>query len=132
MKADGSAEIGGVIKGIRLLNAGSSPQEVTLEEFKLNLANKGWKVVVWNRTVPGKEENVVEHFIANRAKGKGIIGSNELTDFVEALKTPRVILLMVQAGPAVDELTGKLFPLMERVISSLTEATLIMKIRNVV
>lgn len=39
-----------------------------------------------------KEENVVEHFIANRAKGKGIIGSNELTDFVEALKTPRVIL----------------------------------------
>lgn len=102
------------------------------QNLALNLANKGWKVVVWNRTVPGKEENVVEHFIANRAKGKGIIGSNELTDFVEALKTPRVILLMVQAGPAVDELTGKLFPLMERVISSLTEATLIMKIRNVV
>ena len=43
LKADGSAEIGGVIKGIRLLNAGSSPQEVTLEEFKLNLANKGGK-----------------------------------------------------------------------------------------
>ena len=84
------------------------------QNLALNLANKGWKVVVWNRTVPGKEENVVEHFIANRAKGKGIIGSNELTDFVEALKTPRVILLMVQAGPAVDELTGKLFPLMEK------------------
>ena len=45
LKADGSAEIGGVIKGIRLLNAGSSPQEVTLEEFKLNLANKGGKSV---------------------------------------------------------------------------------------
>ena len=89
------------------------------QNLALNLANKGWKVVVWNRTVPGKEENVVEHFIANRAKGKGIIGSNELTDFVEALKTPRVILLMVQAG-------------WKRVISSLTEATLIMKIRNVV
>lgn len=43
LKADGSAEIGGVIKGIRLVNAGSSPQEVTLEEFKLNLANKGGK-----------------------------------------------------------------------------------------
>lgn len=69
------------------------------QNLALNLANKGWKVVVWNRTVPGKEENVVEHFIANRAKGKGIIGSNELTDFVEALKTPRVILLMVQAVP---------------------------------
>ena len=54
------------------------------QNLALNLANKGWKVVVWNRTVPGKEENVVEHFIANRAKGKGIIGSNELTDFVRS------------------------------------------------
>ena len=34
------------------------------QNLALNLANKGWKVVVWNRTVPGKEENVVEHFIA--------------------------------------------------------------------
>ena len=67
------------------------------QNLALNLADKGWKVVVWNRTVPGKEENVVDNFIANRAKGKGIIGSNELTDFVEALKAPRVILLMVQA-----------------------------------
>ena len=43
LKEDGSADIGGVIKGIRLLNASSSPQEVTLEEFRLNLANKGGK-----------------------------------------------------------------------------------------
>lgn len=43
LKADGSAEIGGVVKGVKLVNAGSSPQEVTLEEFKLNLANKGKK-----------------------------------------------------------------------------------------
>ena len=57
------------------------------QNLALNLADKGWKVVVWNRTVPGKEENVVDNFIANRAKGKGIIGSNELTDFVEALKS---------------------------------------------
>ena len=26
------------------------------QNLALNLANKGWKVVVWNRTVPGKEE----------------------------------------------------------------------------
>ena len=51
------------------------------QNLALNLADKGWKVVVWNRTVPGKEENVVDNFIANRAKGKGIIGSNELTNF---------------------------------------------------
>lgn len=84
------------------------------QNLALNLAGKGWKVVVWNRTVPGKEEKVVERFMANRAQGKGITGSNELTDLVDALKTPRVILLMVQAGPAVDELAEKLFPLMEK------------------
>lgn len=26
------------------------------QNLALNLANKGWKVVVWNRTVPGKEK----------------------------------------------------------------------------
>ena len=30
------------------------------QNLALNLADKGWKVVVWNRTVPGKEENVVD------------------------------------------------------------------------
>lgn len=84
------------------------------QNLALNLADKGWKTVVWNRTVPGKEEKVVENFIANRARGKGIAGSSELADFVRALKTPRVVFLMVQAGPAVDELTGKLIPLLDR------------------
>lgn len=41
LKADGSAEIGGVVKGVKLVNAGSSPQEVTLEEFKLNPCQQG-------------------------------------------------------------------------------------------
>lgn len=43
LKEDGSAVIGGMIKGARLLNAGSSSQDVTLEEFSLRLANKGGK-----------------------------------------------------------------------------------------
>ncbi|WP_290166649.1 NAD(P)-binding domain-containing protein, partial [uncultured Parasutterella sp.] len=42
------------------------------QNLALNFASKEWKVVVWNRTVPGKEENVVDNFIANRARGKGI------------------------------------------------------------
>lgn len=84
------------------------------QNLALNLAHKGWKTVVWNRTVPGKEENIVENFIANRGSGVGLIGSNELTDFVDALKSPRVILLMVQAGPAVDELISKLVPLLDK------------------
>ena len=83
------------------------------QNLALNLADKGWKVAVWNRTVPGKEEHVTDHFIANRVKDN-ITGSNELTNFTEALKTPRVIMLMVQAGPAVDELVHRLLPLLDK------------------
>lgn len=84
------------------------------QNFVLNFVNKGWKVVVWNCIVFGKEENVVEYFIVNCVKGKGIIGSNELIDFVEVLKILCVIFLMVQVGFVVDELMGKLFFLMEK------------------
>lgn len=30
------------------------------QNLALNLAGKGWKVAVWNRTVPGKEEHIVD------------------------------------------------------------------------
>ena len=42
------------------------------QNLVLNLAGKGWKVAVWNRTVPGKEEHIVDNFIAKRAQGKSI------------------------------------------------------------
>lgn len=40
------------------------------ENLALNMADKGWNVSVYNRTVPGVEEGVVERFINGRAKGK--------------------------------------------------------------
>lgn len=44
------------------------------ENLALNMASKGWKVSVYNRTVPGVEEGVVERFINGRAKGLNIEG----------------------------------------------------------
>ncbi|WP_455674669.1 decarboxylating NADP(+)-dependent phosphogluconate dehydrogenase [Phocaeicola sp.] len=82
------------------------------QNLALNLASKGWKVAVWNRTVPGKEEHVVDNFITKRAQGTGIIGTQALDEFVAALKTPKVIFLMVQAGPAVDQLIESLLPML--------------------
>ena len=72
------------------------------QNLALNLAGKGWKVAVWNRTVPGKEEHIVDNFIAKRAQGKSIVGTQTLEEFVDALKTPKVVFLMVQAGSAVN------------------------------
>ena len=40
------------------------------ENLALNMESKGWHVSVYNRTVPGVEEGVVERFLNGRAKGK--------------------------------------------------------------
>lgn len=38
----------------------------------------------------------------NEAKGKSIVGAHSVEDFVAKLKKPRRMMLLVQAGPAVD------------------------------
>lgn len=80
------------------------------ENLALNMADKGWTVSVYNRTVPGIEEGVVERFMNGRAKGKSIQGYTDIADFVDSISTPRKIMMMVRAGVAVDELMEQLFP----------------------
>lgn len=86
------------------------------ENLALNMADKGWHVSVYNRTVPGVEEGVVERFTNGRAKGKSIEGYTEIPDFVESISTPRKIMMMVRAGNAVDELMEQLFRIFLREI----------------
>lgn len=80
------------------------------ENLALNMADKCWNVSVYNRTVPGVEEGVVERFIKGRAKRKSIQGYTDIADFVSSIATPRKIMMMVRAGSAVDELMEQLFP----------------------
>lgn len=82
------------------------------ENLALNLADKGWQVAVYNRTVAGVEEGVVERFVGGRARGKRIEGYTELAPFVESVAVPRKIMMMVRAGNAVDELMEQLFSLL--------------------
>ena len=82
------------------------------ENLVLNMESKGFAVAVYNRTLPGVEEGVVERFINGRGKGKNIIGCTEIKDFVDNIKTPRKIMMMVRAGNAVDQLMQQLFPLL--------------------
>lgn len=58
----------------------------------LNLADHGWEVVGWNRTVQ------VAHDLAE----DGIIPVDTLEDLVAALRPPRTVWLMVPAGRPVD------------------------------
>ncbi len=82
------------------------------ENLALNMANHGWMVSVYNRTVPGIEEGVVEKFVNGRAKGKSIEGHTDIASFVASIARPRKIMMMVRAGKPVDELMQQLMPLL--------------------
>ena len=84
------------------------------ENLALNMESKGFTVAVYNRTVRGIEEGVVERFIHERGKGKKFIGSVTIDGFVQSLARPRKIMMMVKAGKPVDELIDQLVPLLDK------------------
>jgi 6-phosphogluconate dehydrogenase len=84
------------------------------ENLALNIEGKGFTVAVYNRTVPGVEEGVVERFINGRGHGKNFVGSNTIEGFAQSLATPRRIMMMVKAGKPVDELIEQLLPLLDK------------------
>lgn len=74
----------------------------------LNVNDHGFTVVAYNRTL-----SKVEHFLKNEAKGTKIIGANSVQDLVSKLKRPRKIMLLVKAGPAVDDFIEQIIPHLE-------------------
>lgn len=82
------------------------------ENLALNMESKGWHISVYNRTVPGLEEGVVERFMDGRARDKNIEGFTDIAAFVDSIAVPRKIMMMVRAGSAVDQLMDQLFPLL--------------------
>jgi 6-phosphogluconate dehydrogenase len=78
------------------------------ENLILNMESKGFTVACFNRTV-----SKVDNFIEGRAKDKNIIGCHTIEEFVENLKTPRKVMLMVKAGAAVDAFIDKVLPHLE-------------------
>ncbi len=77
------------------------------ENLALNIESRGFRVAVFNRTT-----SVVDKFIADAAAGKRIVGAYSVEELVGRLGSPRKVLLMVKAGPAVDELIRTLVPLL--------------------
>ncbi len=69
-----------------------------------NLASRGYKVSVWNRT----HQRVVDFMQVHG--GESFYGAEHVEDFVESLETPRKIILMVPAGPATEEVLNMLLP----------------------
>ena len=69
------------------------------QNLVLNMNDHGYVVAVFNRTV-----SKVDEFMEGPAKGTKVIGCKTLKEFVQKLKRPRRVMLMVKAGDPVDEL----------------------------
>lgn len=79
------------------------------ENLALNIASKGYKVSVFNRTT-----EVTKHFVEGRAKESSIEGFYTLPELVNSLQKPRKIMMMVRAGKAVDSVIESLVPLLDK------------------
>ncbi|PIE69702.1 MAG: phosphogluconate dehydrogenase (NADP(+)-dependent, decarboxylating) [Deltaproteobacteria bacterium] len=75
------------------------------ENLVLNMADKGFRVSVYNRTTA-----TTDSFLAGRAKEKTIYGYHEVAAFVASLERPRKVMLMIKAGEAVDLFIEQLLP----------------------
>src|SRR6516165_2783423 len=78
------------------------------ENLVLNMESHGYTVAVYNRT-----QSRVDQFLAGRAKGKRILGCHSVQELVAALKRPRKVMMMVKAGPAVDQVIEEVAPHLE-------------------
>ena len=75
------------------------------QNLVLNMNNHGYKVAVFNRTV-----SKVDAFLQNEAAGTQVEGAHTVAEFIQLLKVPRRVMLMVKAGDAVDQTIEELLP----------------------
>ena len=75
------------------------------QNLVLNIVSRGFQVSVYNRTA-----ETTQDFVA-RNPGRQILPTASLQAFVESLARPRRIMLMVQAGAAVDAVLEQLVQL---------------------
>lgn len=74
------------------------------KNLALNIADHGFDIAVFNRTTA-----VTDDFIRENPQTPGrLIGCQTLKDFVSAISKPRVIIVLVKAGPAVDSIVEQL------------------------
>jgi len=73
-----------------------------------NMCDHGYSVAGFD-----KDTEKVESLV-NDAEGKKVTGTHNLKDFFAALKSPKVIMLLVPAGAPVDAVVGELRPFLSK------------------
>jgi len=78
------------------------------QNLVLNMNDHGYKVAVFNRTV-----SKVDDFLEGPAKGTEVVGAHTIEEFIQKLKRPRRVMLMVKAGDPVDQFIEHCLPFLE-------------------
>ncbi len=76
------------------------------KNLALNVESRGFSVSVYNRNRSKTDE------ILKQEKGRNILGTYSIEEFVNSVETPRKILIMIKAGKPVDEIIEELTPYM--------------------
>lgn len=79
-----------------------------------NLSSKGVSLSLYNRHLPGVEENVAAIAIARYNELHAAKGFDDLRAFLDSLETPRIIMIMVNAGDPTQDVIDTLSPLLNK------------------
>jgi len=90
-------------------NIGVVGMAVMGRNLAMNIESRGFTVAVYNRS-PDKTRDLLE----TDGKGKNLVGTFSVEEFVGALEKPRKILIMVQAGTGTDATIESLLPHLDK------------------
>lgn len=75
-----------------------------------NLANKGFKISMFNRHVDGVEVDIAKNFKTQFTELSEALAFDDISAFINSLQQPRRIMLMVNAGKTIDDVIEDLLP----------------------
>lgn len=75
----------------------------------LNMNDHGFVVCAYNRTT-----EKTDRFLANEAAGTNIVGAHTIEELCSKLKKPRRVMMLVKAGPVVDNFIEQLLPYLDK------------------
>ncbi|NDD27717.1 MAG: decarboxylating NADP(+)-dependent phosphogluconate dehydrogenase [Proteobacteria bacterium] len=73
------------------------------QNLVMNMSDHGFTVAVYNRTTAK-----VDEFLEGTAKGSTVIGTHSVQELCASLQRPRRVMLLIQAGKAVDAVINEL------------------------
>ncbi|OUW19769.1 MAG: phosphogluconate dehydrogenase (NADP(+)-dependent, decarboxylating) [Opitutales bacterium TMED158] len=79
------------------------------QNLALNIADHGFRISVYNRTTSKTDAFVAD----NPDTPGGLLGAQSLEEFVQSIKRPRKIIILVQAGRATDAVIEGLLTLLD-------------------